>query len=255
MISGVVLVRNQAEQLKKCLNALSFCDEIIVVDDNSTDDSAKIAEKAGARVYKRALNGDFAAQRNFGLEKTKNEWVLFVDADEIVTPELATELYQQTSQFLTDLNGFYLRRQDFMFGRKIKFGDAGNARLLRLAKKTKGEWVGRVHEKWNIVGEKGTLSNVLLHYPHQSIREFLSEINFYSSLRAKELYDQKKTVNAIEIIIYPSAKFVLNYIFKLGFIDGTTGIISALMMSFHSFLVRGKLWHLRQRKRSYEFGN
>lgn len=255
MITGIVIVKNQEDQLGMCLQALSFCDEIIVIDDNSTDNSAKVAEKAGARVYKRKLEKDFSTQRNWAMEKAKNEWILFVDADEIVTPELATELYQQTTQFLTELNGFYLKRVDFLWGRKVRFGDAGNTKILRLAKKTKGKWRGKVHEVWEVLGEKGTLKNPLYHYPHPSVHDFLKEINYYSNLRSQELFDKKISVNFFSIIFYPLGKFVINYFFKLGFLDGTAGMISALMMAFYSFLVRGKLWQLKYKKLIYEFGN
>lgn len=255
MISGVILVKDQAEQLKKCLASLTFCDEIIVIDDYSYDESGKVAEKAGARVYKRKLHGDFAAQRNYGLEKAKNEWVLFIDADEVVPENLATELYQLTSQFLSEVSGYYLKRVDYMWGRQLHYGDAGTAKLLRLAKKSKGEWVGRVHETWNVVGEKATLSYPLYHYPHQTVKEFLQEVNFYSTLRAEELHDKKVAVNSFSIFSYPIGKFLYLYFIKLGFLDRTPGIISALMMSFHSFLVRGKLWQLGQRKKTYDFGN
>ncbi|CAN5195030.1 glycosyltransferase family 2 protein [soil metagenome] len=255
MISSVVLVKNQAEQLKKCLESLTFSDEIIVIDDYSTDNSADVAEKLGAKVYKRNLNDDFAQQRNFGMGKAKNEWIFFIDADEIVSQELAIEMYQQTSQFLTELNGYYVKRRDYMFSKLLRFGDAGNTKLLRLAKKTKGEWTGKVHERWNIVGEKGILNAPLNHYPHQSVKEFLFEVNFYSTLRAKELHQKNVKARPYEIIFYPVGKFLVNYFIKLGFLDGVAGIISALIMSFYSFLVRGKLWQLTQVKRPYEFGN
>jgi glycosyltransferase involved in cell wall biosynthesis len=255
MITGIVLVKNQEKLLPQCLQSLSFCDEILVIDDESSDNSAKVAERMGARVYKRKLNNDFAKQRNWAMEKAKNEWVLFVDADEVVSPELATELYQLTSQFLTELNGFYLKRVDYMWGRKVRFGDAGQVKLLRLAKKTKGQWSGKVHEIWSLVGEVGNLKNPLIHYPHPTIFEFLNEVNFYSTLRAEELFEKNVSVSSLTITAYPIGKFIYLYFIKLGFLDGIPGIISALMMSFHSFLVRGKLWQLKYKKRTYEFGN
>jgi len=255
MISGIVLVKNQEGQLAKCLEALSFCEEIIVIDDYSSDGSVQVAEKAGAKVYKHRLNNDFAVQRNWAMEKAKNEWILFVDADEIVTSELATELYQQSSQFLTELNGYYIKRVDFLWGRKLRFGDAGATKILRLAKKSKGVWKGRVHETWSVVGGIGSLKSPLYHFPHPTTFEFLSEINYYSTLRAQELFEKKKPINVISIAAYPFGKFLFNYIVKLGFLDGIPGVITALMMSFYSFLAKGKLWQLKHKKKIYEFGN
>lgn len=254
MISAVVLVKNQADQLEECLKSLTWCDEIIVIDDESDDNSEEIAKKYGAKIFKHALSGDFSAQRNYALQKTKNEWVLFVDADEVVPKELAEEIYQQTSQFLTSVNGFFIKRKDFLWGRKLRFGDAGNTRILRMGRREKGKWEGRVHEVWKIIGETATFHHSLIHYPHPTVREFLAEVNSYSTLRAEELAEQQVKVSWIQIIGYPTGKFLFNYLIKLGFLDGTPGMISSLMMSFHSFLVRGKLWQLRKKRKKYDFG-
>lgn len=254
MISAVVLVKNQQTQLRECLESLKWCEEIVVVDDGSTDKSVEVAKEFGAKVYNHSLGGDFSQQRNYALEKVKNDWVFFIDADEKVSKELAEEIYQQTSQFLTAVNGFYIPRKDYLWGRKLRFGEVGTIKLLRLARKDKGSWLGQVHEQWKVIGNIGTFQNSLEHYPHQSVREFLSEINFYSNLRAKELYSQKQSSGWFEVLTYPVGKFLYTYFLKFGFIDGVPGLMLCLMMSFHSFLVRSKLWQLGQRKNHYDFG-
>ena len=132
-------------------------------------------------------------------------------------------------------------------------GEIGDKKLLRIGKKGKGEWVGSVHEEWRIFGEVGTFQNELSHYPHQTVREFLSEINRYSTIRAKELHDKNIKYPVISTLLYPLGKFLLNYIVKRGFQDGVPGMIVALMMSFHSFLVRGKLWQEWNTKKRYTF--
>jgi glycosyltransferase involved in cell wall biosynthesis len=248
MVTAVVLTKNEEKNIARCLASLEWCDEIIVIDDYSTDNTVAIAEKAKATVYQRSLNGDFARQRNFGLAKASSDWVLFVDADEVVSKDLADEMYQQTSQFLTSADGFFVKREDVLWGKKLCYGEVGDIKLLRLAKKDKGEWVGKVHETWQVAGTLATLKHPLQHYPHQSVAEFLSEVNSYSTLRAQELFDLKRRTNFLEIVLYPKGKFLLNYILKQGFRDGIPGLIVALMMSFHSFLVRGKLWQLWRKK-------
>ena len=105
-----------------------------------------------------------------------------------------------------------------------------------------------VHETWQLEGKIGELEGGIAHYPHQSIDEFLKEVNFYTTLRAEELFDQKVRVVFWHIAAYPIAKLFKNFVLKLGFLDGIEGIIFATMMSFHSFLVRGKLWLLWQKK-------
>ncbi|MBI5044746.1 MAG: glycosyltransferase family 2 protein [Candidatus Levybacteria bacterium] len=254
MISAIVLVKNQSHQLEKCLNSLLWCDEIIVIDDNSVDDSIEVAKVQGARIFTRSLNNNFSSQRQFGLSKAKNEWVLYVDADEIVTPELANEIYQQITQFLSPVNGYFIKRKDVLWGKTIKFGDAGRTKLLRLARKNKATWSGDVHEKWTVLGETGTFKSTLIHYPHQSVREFLSEIDYYSTIRAKELKNKNVKSDIIRCLFYPLGKFLYLYFYKLGFLDGVAGIISAIMMSFYTFLVAGKLWMLYQEKKTYDFG-
>jgi hypothetical protein len=132
----------------------------------------------------------------------------------------------------------------------MRFGEVGDTVFMRLARVEKGEWKGQVHEIWDVQGDKSTLKNVLEHYPHPSVAEFLSEINYYSSLRAQDLYKSGNTSSFWQIILYPPGKFMLNYIVRLGFLDGIQGMVLALMMSMHSFLVRGKLWQLSLTKKT-----
>lgn len=248
MISAVILTKNEEGNIADCLESLKWCDEIIVIDDNSEDETSELAKKMGASVYLHSLNNDFSQQRNFGLSKAKNDWVLFVDADERVTEALASEIKNQILKIKNNYNGFYIKRKDFIWGRELKHGETGNIKLLRLAKKGAGKWEGKVHEEWKVQGKIGQLNNPLLHYSHQSMTDFLKEINFYTDIRARELYEKGVKVNFFSIIVYPKAKFFVNYFFKLGFLDGIPGFIFALVMSFHSFLARGKLWLIWQEK-------
>lgn len=242
MISAVVLTKNEEKNLKDCFQSVKWCDEIIVVDDYSNDQTVKTAKKMGAKVFSRRLEGDFAAQRNFALQQAQGEWVLFVDADERVTNQLATEVKQAIEG--EKVNGFFLKRQDFFGGKPLKYGETANVRLLRLGRKGVGKWQRRVHETWEIKGAVGDLKEPLLHYPHPTLTEFLEEINFYSSLNAQEFLKEGRRASLIHIIAYPLGKFLQNYILRFGFLDGTPGTIIALMMSFHSFLTRAKLYLL-----------
>lgn len=246
MITAVIITKNEEKNIAECLRGLSWCDEVVVVDDNSEDKTQEIARKMGARVYAHALNDDFSQQRNFGLEKAKGEWVLFVDADERVSQPLWYEIMSHTNDPIGNYAGFYLRRIDVLWGKELKHGEIGNIRLLRLAKKDAGEWHGKVHETWKVKGKTLVLDKQLLHYPHETVETFLKEINYYTDLRAEELHKKKAKAFWWSIILYPKAKFVLNYIIRGGFRDGLPGLVFALMMSFHSFLVRGKLWQKNQ---------
>jgi len=244
MISVIILSKNEEENIKDCLQSvINLASEIILIDDYSTDETIKMAKSFGAKVFLRHLNGDFSKQRNFGLEKAKNEWVLFLDADERVADKLAQEITAAISKY-EDISGYFFKRNDFFAGHFLKYGETANVKLLRLAKKDSGLWERKVHEVWHIKGKTKEFKNPLLHYPHSTITDFLKEINFYSSLHAKSLKGEGVKPSLFRLIFNPFGKFISNYFFKRGFLDGTSGLITALMMSFHSFLARSKLFNL-----------
>jgi len=254
----VVLTKNEEKNIKRCLKSLDFVDEIIIIDDYSSDNTLNQIsniknqnDKSKIKIYQRKLNGDFSAQRNFGVEKSRGEWVLFVDGDEEVTSELQKEIKKVISCELgvkREIGAYYIKRRDWFWGREVRFGDIRLIRqtgLIRLIRKNAGEWEGKVHETFQVKNQKlkvKSLKHFINHYPHQSLKEFLKEINLYSSLRADELFCQGKKSNILTIIFYPFSKFILNYFLKLGFLDGSAGFVYAFMMSFHSFLVRTKLY-------------
>ena len=247
MLSIIVLTKNEEKNIIDCLISASFADELLVIDDNSSDKTVAIAKKHKARVFRRALDGNFSMQRNFGLTNAKEDWVFFLDADERISKSLQDELLKTIKK--NSNSGFFLKRQDIMWGKKIMHGEAGSIRLMRLGRKNAGKWEGDVHETWRIKEATGELKNPILHYPHQSVKSFLEKINMYTTLRAKELYQKGTKANFFTILLYPKAKFVYNYFIRLGFLDGTEGFIFAMLMSFHSFLVRGKLWLLWQKNK------
>ncbi len=246
MISAVILTKNEEENIVDCIESVLWCDEIVVIDDFSIDRTVELAKRSKAKVFQRTLDNDFAAQRNFGLEQTKGDWVFFLDADERVNNTLQKEILYKTTKDGV-IQGFYCKRRDFIWGKELLHGEIAHVRLLRLAKKNAGKWKGNVHEVWKVKGKKKTFDNALLHYPHKTLNLFLREINRYSKLRAEELYRQGKSIAAWQILLYPKVKFIQNYFFRLGFLDGIPGLLVALLMSFHSFLVRSKLWLLTRR--------
>lgn len=251
-ISAIVLTKNEEKNIIDCLGSLEFCDEIIVVDDNSTDRTQELIknlsqDNSKIRFYKRDLELNFSKQRRFGISKAENDWILFIDADERVTGELRSEIEENLIEG-TLFSGFLIPRTDFMWGKKLSHGETGNINLLRLFDKREGELKGKVHETWVTKKSVGRFVSSIYHYPHPTISEFLAEINFYTDLRADELYHQGKKIHAISLFTYPTAKFILNYFLKFGFLDGLAGLVHAVLMSFHSFLVRGKLWQLWQKK-------
>lgn len=250
-ISAIILTKNEEKNIVDCLDSLSFCDEIIVVDDESSDRTVEVAnsykhEKMITLTH--TSKDNFSEQRNFALKKCTSDWVLFIDADERVTPALRDEIVKTTDLPENDIVGYYVRRIDNIWEKELKYGETGNIELLRLAKRDAGKWRGKVHEVWEIKGKTQKLKNPLLHYPHKSINEFLKKINYYTTIRAEVLYEEGKKVNTVGIMLYPLGKFIVNYLLKYGFRDGISGFIHATLMSFHSFMVRGKLWLLWKKR-------
>jgi len=251
-LTAIVLTKNEESNIIDCLETILFCSEIIIIDDNSTDRTTDLIKEFAkthkkVKIFTRELGIDFSAQRNFGIEKASNDWIFFVDADERILRDLATEIKENVTQN-TSYSGFLIPRRDYMWGKELMHGETGNIKLLRLFNKKSGELIGKVHERWESKGQVGRLVNPILHYPHPTISEFLREINFYSDLRAQELYKNGVKASYFTIVAYPKGKFIVNYFLKLGFLDGVAGLVHAILMSFHSFLVRGKLWLLWQKK-------
>ncbi|SRR5258708_3148676 len=248
MISAVVLTKNEEGNIIKCIESLLWCDEIIIVDDFSIDQTINRIDKLHKKqikIYRRKLNNDFASQRNYSLLKATGDWVLFIDSDEIVSKELQKEIQEKIGLFyISKACHFVIKRHDFFIGKELKFGETGNIKLLRLARRNLGtdKWKRKVHEYWDVKGETIELINPILHFPHKSLSSFLDKINFYSDLHAISLKEENKKSSILKIIIWPTGKFVYNFIFRLGFLDGAEGFIIASMMSFHSFLAWSKVW-------------
>lgn len=219
MISVVILTTDKNSVSKKTLDSLFFADEIIYI----------------------PVKDDFAQARNEGMGKAKNEWILFVDSDEEVSRELATEI----SHLRFEMPAYFIPRRDFFWGTELKYGETNTARttgIIRLVRKGSGRWVGKVHEVFQTTKQAERLTGFINHYPHQTIATFLESINNYSTLRAQELYSKGIRTNIFQIILYPLGKFWYTYLLKLGFLDGPAGFVYSFMMSFHSFLVRSKLY-------------
>ena len=204
---------------------------------------------------------DFAAARNGELAKAKTparsasstadaggDWVLFLDADETLSPELEAEIASILNLEPSIYSAYSIPRLDTFLGRELRHGEPGHTRLVRLARKDFGHWVRPVHEVWQGHGRVGQLQNPLLHRSHPTISAFLDKINRYSTLEAEYRHSQGIKSSLFKIALYPIAKFKWNYLFKLGFLDGVPGTIMAIMMSFHSYLTWTKLYLLWHKK-------
>ena len=246
-ISLLLLTKNETENINKNFNWLKTCpviNEIIIVDDYSTDQTRTLLKNLTRpnlkiKIFKRRLNGDFSQQRIFALSKTTNNWVLWLDADEKPTPDLINFLNNLNFE---SANSFAFKRTDIFLNHQLRYGETAHQHFTRLFDKRYGLFERPVHETW-ISRQPIVKTNFhILHYSHPNLQSFLKKINFYTDIRACELHRQNVSANIFQIIFFPLVKFIQNYIIRLGFLDSTPGIIMALSMSLHSFLVRAKLW-------------
>lgn len=242
-ITAVIIAKNEEKNIARAITSAGFCQEVVVADDVSTDKTAAIARETGARVVSLPGNLDFPHKRVEAMKHVDTEWVLFLDADEEITPELKQEIERDFPG--TEYAAFNLRRRDFWWGRELKYGETKRARnqgICRLINMTSGHFMGEVHEQWIPHGKTKTLNHFINHYPHPTLNDFISDVNTYSTMRARELQSLGVKPSMYKLIVYPLAKFVLTYFVYLGFLDGAPGFIYSFLMSFHSFLVRAKLY-------------
>lgn len=242
MITGIIIARDEEKIIIRALQSLKFCTEMIVVDNNSSDNTAKVAEKAGAQVFDNKVHNNFARLRNDAMKHASHEWILFLDADEIISDDLRIHIKHelQNPQF----SSYYLRRRDHFWGRILEHGEVATVYergIIRLMKKGSGAWEGQIHEEWNSKDEIGEIDGFIEHVPHPDITSFLDSVNHYSSIRAHELMKSHVRVRPFQLVVYPVGKFFYTYIIKGGWRDGAHGFVYSLMMSFHSFLVRAKV--------------
>lgn len=232
-ISVVVVTFNEEKNIKNCLDSLKFCSEIIVVDSGSTDATLHIANKYSARIFFKKFS-DFSSIKNFGIMKAKNQWILSVDADEVISNELQ---YQIKKAIENDYDGYYIKRVNYFLGKQIKYGGWGDDFQLRLFKKDKGLFSGAVHESVKINGKIGYINEPILHYSYTDSKSYFEKMNRYTSIQAQET----KQFLFLRLFFSPFFKFVKMFFMKLGFLDGFHGFILAVYSSFSEFVKISKM--------------
>lgn len=245
MLSVIILTKNEENFIVDCIDSIrEIAEEIIVIDSESTDNTQALAEKQGAKVFKKKLES-FATQRNFALEKAKGDWVLYIDADERVTKELADEI--KSAVLSTLYNAYKLRRKNFYFGSnawpKIE-------KLERLFKKDSlKEWYGDLHESAKIEGVVGELNGYLLHYTHRDLSSMLEKTIEWSTieaeLRFKAHHPKMAWWRFPRVMI---TAFLDSYIKQEGWRAGTMGLVESMYQSFSMFITYARLWEMRRNK-------
>ena len=229
LITGIIICKNEEDNIEDAIKSILWCDEVIVVDAFSTDKTVDIIKKHSVILFQNEWKG-FADQRRFVLSKVNTEWAFSIDADERCTGELESEIRQIISQKDLKENGFLIPRKSFFLNKWIKHGGWYPNYQLRVFRKSSADVSDRqVHESYTVKGLTGNLKNDLLHYTVTSLSEFVTRINKYSDLSAAEKMDKKK-IGFFDILILPRIAFFKQFIIKGNFLDGTEGL---MVSKFH----------------------
>jgi len=248
-LSVIVITKNEAARIGPALESVAWADERIVVDADSTDDTAAIARQHGARVEVRGWPG-YAAQKNHAASLASHDWLLSLDADERVTPELAAEIRAlMAGEPEPPQRGYRMPRVTYAFDRWIRTTDWYPDRQLRLYDRRVGRWneSRRVHESITLNGaEAGLLRGELQHYGYRGIAHHVATINRYTTLAAEDLAAQGRRAGTIDLLVQGPAAFLRNYVLRGGWRDGGVGLVIALMNSYYVLLKHIKLWELQR---------
>lgn len=240
-ISAVVICRNEENVIARCLESLTWADEIIVVDSDSTDQTLPVAKKFTSRIFTHPWQG-FGPQKQFAVEQAHSDWILVVDADEVVTKELAAEI-RLVCTGDTLYQGYRIKRKSNFLGRWVLHGGWYPDFVLRLFRTGKGRFTrARVHESLWVDGSVGTLDGELLHYTDPVLTHYLAKLDRYTGLSAQELFEQHYPFRIWDLLVRPPAVFFKMYVWRAGFLDGIEGFLLALCSAIHVLMKYAKLW-------------
>lgn len=241
-ISVITITLNEESNIVACLGSASWADELIVVDAESTDRTVELAQTYTQKVYCRKWDG-YAAAKAFALEHVTHEWVLWLDADERITPRLADEIRNIIAASTTKHEGYEVARRAYFLGKWIKHCGWYPGYVLRLFRKSAVTFsTSSVHERVECSGSVGCLSNDLLHYTDDNLFHYYAKFNRYTSLAAKDLARSGRTFRLYDLLVRPPFMFVKMYIIRRGFLDGMHGLILSLLSSAYVFTKYAKLW-------------
>ncbi|MDE3144058.1 MAG: glycosyltransferase family 2 protein [Bacteroidota bacterium] len=248
-LSVVIITFNEEKNIERCLKSVQgIADEIIVVDSLSTDATEEICSRYYVRFIKQKFLG-YIEQKNFALDQATNNYVLSLDADEMLSDELRQSIIAiKQKPFSAD--AYSMNRCSSFCGKWIKHGNWYPDKKIRLLDKTKGKWGGiNPHDKIEMQTGSGLqhLSGDIFHYSYYSLEEVITQNNKFTTIQAKAMFDAGKPANYFNLIINPLVAFISGYIFKLGFLDGADGFFIASSVAYQTMVKYAKLLHLRRK--------
>lgn len=254
LVSVVISTFNSQEKIEECLKSVSWASEIIVVDGTSTDKTLDIVKKYTSKVFVRPNNLMLNVNKNFGFSKASGDWILNLDSDERVTPELAREIKERIKNCKLKIescaDGYWVPRKNIIFGKWIEHTGWYPDPQLRLFRRGKGKFPEQhVHEMVKVEGEVGRLNEHILHYNYDSISQFMQKLGtIYGPNEADQLIKKGYVFNWKDAIRFPFKEFLSRFFAREGYRDGFHGLMLSLLMSFYHFIVFSYIWEKQKFK-------
>jgi glycosyltransferase involved in cell wall biosynthesis len=244
-LSVTIIAWNEEERLRACLESIAWADEIIVLDAESTDKTVQVAREFTDKIWVRPWPG-FAAQKNFALEQATCEWVLSLDADERVTPELRERICRIV-RANGPADGYSIPRKNIFWGAWVRHGGLYPDYQLRLFRRAVGYFVdSAVHESALVKGHVGALAEPILHQSYRGLEDFVARSNRYSTLAAHQIVSRGGRAGLAELALRPLGRFLSMYVLHAGFLDGWRGFVLAVLYANYVFLRTAKAWETRR---------
>lgn len=251
-LSAIILTKNAEAIIADCIDSVSFCDEVILIDDNSSDRTVEIAKMLGAKVYP-YTSESFAKKRNLGLKKAKGKWLLYIDADERPSPELITEIKAILERKSDIYSAYRLPRKNYYLGNHEW---PTVEKLERLFKKAKlEEWYGDLHETARVNGDIGEIdTGFIKHYTHQDLTSMLNKTIHWSKIEAELRFN----TNHPEMSWWRFFRVMLtafydSYVKQKGYKAGTAGLVESIFQAYSMFITYARLWEMQQKKSAKKF--
>jgi len=241
-LSVVISAYNEEKRIEDCLLSASFADEIIVVNNSSTDKTLEIVSRYTSKIFTKPNNIMLNINKNFGFSKASGDWLLSLDADERISPSLAQEI-KSVIKNDSVVNGYWIPRKNIIFGKWIKYTGWYPDYQLRLIRTGKGKFPEKhVHEMIKVEGKAEKLINPMIHYNYESIYQFLRKLEIYVESESKNLIDKGYKLKVEDAINFPFKEFLSRFFAREGYRDGLHGLVLSLLMAFYHLAVFVRIW-------------
>src|SRR3989344_3085447 len=241
-LSVVISAFNEEKKIEDCLKSASFADEIILIDNTSTDNTQEVSKKYTSKIFTRENNSMLNINKNFGFSKAKNEWILSLDADERITPELAKEIQSSIINHKSSVVGYWIPRKNIIFGKWIEHTGWYPDYQLRFFKEGKGRFEEKhVHEMIKLEGESGKLKSPIIHYNYENVPQFLQKTLLYAENEADQIVEKGYKFIWQDSIRFPIKEFISRFFAREGYRNGLHGLVLSLLMAFYHLIIFGNI--------------